>query len=279
VPALYPGRARAAMTVGVNPAPAEYRRWFPRLAAAPADTRVHFGPGEPLRAACPAIVDLPAGTLPWCSHADEIPVADISAFWSELIGRCDPGPDRRLKWTFRPCGESYDRIRYLTYWRDLRRAYDDHPLQDRIELINIHTLHPRYSSADINWRHWMLPGITHIDGWACIMPPHKVYRPAVSFFALPVAASREFAVPFCIAECAAGLCPGDVTGAGRAAWLRESLTFLERRGCRSVGLTCTAESIGGRRADYRPHDAATLEEWRAALDYYQPIPTGAHHHG
>ena len=59
------------MHVGVN-------RWFPKFTTAPAYTRVFFAPGEGLARIDGARVGgIPPATLPWISHKDEVPLAQV----------------------------------------------------------------------------------------------------------------------------------------------------------------------------------------------------------
>lgn len=266
----------APMQVGVNVKPEEYTKWFPRFSTAPAFTRVFWSPGKGLGPVNgPAITGLPRGTLPWVSHKDEVPVSEVGAYWSKLLAAVNPGltstgEPRKLPWTFRHEGEDYDRIRFTAYWRDLRMMWNDHPQQDRIELVNIHTLYPSRWKSGVNWRQWMLPGIAHIDGWDCYPPQNFAsYEPPASIFGLPIAAAKEFGMPFCIPEWGSGLRGGD-PGDRRAAWFGEGLAYLAANGCRYVGLWCSTEELGGQFVDYRPTDAATLAAWNTALARYKP---------
>lgn len=254
------------MEVGANISPDEYQDFFPRFKVPPAFTRVFFPNGKglaPVKA--PAIANLPAGTLPWCSHKDEVPVREVGAYWTKLLDAVKPAPGRVLRWTFRHEGEDYPRDKYMAYWRDLRLMWNDHPAQARIELVNIHTLYPSRWKIGVNWREWMLPGIAHVDGWDCYPPQNfPSYEPPESLFGLPLSASYEFGMPFAIGEWGTNLRAGD-SGAKRAAYMTEGLTWLAARGCRAVGLWGSKEELGGQFVDYRPSDKHTLGAWNAGF--------------
>ncbi len=261
------------MGVGVNLPQAEYSRWFPKFTTPPAFTRTFFPPGKPL-GITPAITGLPAGTLPWASHKDEEPVQKVGAFWTKLLAlpavAAEVAKGRKVPYTFRHEGEDYPLQKWLAYWRDIRRMWEDHPQRDAIELVNIHTLYPSRWKTGVNWRQWMLPGVAHIDGWDCYPPSNfPSYEPPQSLFGLPVAAAREFGMPFCIPEWGSGLRAGD-RGPARAAWFTDGLQFLEVSGCRYVGLWCSTETLGGQYVDYRPTDKETLQVWNDALRIYRP---------
>src|SRR6478609_964187 len=147
------------LVVGVNVKPDEYSRWFPRFTTPPAFTRVFFPAGKGLyKLNAQSITGLPKGTLPWCSHKDEVPVKQVGDYWTALLQQVKPAPGRKIQWTFRHEGEDYDRTKFHKYWRDLRMMWNDHPQRDRVELVNIHTLYPsRWKSMNTDWRKWMLP--------------------------------------------------------------------------------------------------------------------------
>jgi hypothetical protein len=261
-----------ALEVGVNVTPAEYSKWFPKFTTAPAFTRVFFPAGKGLyKPTVAPITGLPQGTLPWCSHKDEVPVKEVGKYWTALLAQVKPAPGRKLQWTFRHEGEDYDRTKFLNYWRDLRLMWEDHPQKDRIELVNIHTLYPsRWKAMTTDWRKWMLPGVTHIDGWDCYPPQaFDVYEPPGSIFGLAVAASREFGMPYCIPEWGVGLRGGD-KGDRRAAYFNDGFNYLSATGCRYLGLWCSSETLGGKFVDYRPHDKPTLGVWNAAFAKHTP---------
>lgn len=259
------------MHVGVNPRPDEYRVWFPKFSTPPAYCRVFFSPGEGLASIGGARVGgVPPGTLPWISHKDEVPVAQVGAYWTELIAARQPTREHPLRWTFRHEGEDYPHDKWVAYWSDLRLMWEDHPQRDLIELVNIHTLYPsRWKSATTNWRRWMLPGVAHLDGWDCYpLLSFDDYEPAASLLGLPVAASREFGMPYCIPELGTHLRGGD-KGPGRAAWFSECLQYLDRTGCRYVGFWCSRETLSGKLIDYRPTDTHTLAVWNQAFAAYR----------
>jgi hypothetical protein len=265
------GRITAGpMHVGVNPRYDEYALWFGKFTAPPAYTRVFSAPGEGLAPINGARVGgIPSDTIPWISHKDEVPITEVVDYWSRLIEARAPSSNRPLRWTFRHEGEDSDHTRWTAYWRDLRLAWEDFERRDLVELVNIHTLYPsRWSVTVTNWRRWMLPQAAHLDGWDCY-PSREVYEPPGSLLGLPVAASREFGMPYCVPELGSPLRGGD-TGALRAAWFTECLDYLAATGCRYVGFWCSKETLGGKIVDYRPHDTPTLAAWNAAFAKYRP---------
>lgn len=260
---MTPIKQTIPMTIGIGMDPEKYGVWLPRFAPGlPGFARVFAKPGAGLPDLDGrAIGDLPSGCLPWISHKDQVPLADVRAYWDEMARIYAPIPGRRFRWTyFHEAAPMLDdgRRRYLDYLAQLAAAAEAFPW---IEIVQIQSNYAMRWRSDTRWDAWLLPEIA--IGFDCYAPAFGVgapYEPPASMFGLLQHAVREFKAPaWYVPELGADAWHG---GNKRSSWLGECIHYLQQAGCSAVGLWC--------KDAYAPSDPATLALYRAALNH-EPI--------
>lgn len=238
------------MDIGVTLSPADYGT-YAHLNTPPAFARVFSPPGAGLpRLQGHAIAQLPAGTVPWISHKDQVPVADLVTCWAAL-GEAYPG--KVIPWTYHHEAAPLDeagRLDYLTYWEELLHATLDYP---HIEGVQIQTNYAMRWRPDTDWRKWIIAGVSL--GFDCYPLQHYRYEPPESMFGVLLEARLEFGVPaWGVPELGADAREGQ----DRGAWLKECVTYLDTVDCHYVGLW-------GAGTTYAPHDQDLLDAFNTMV--------------
>lgn len=108
------------------------------------------------------------------------------------------------------------------------------------------------------------PGSAAVDvlGWDCYNQSWKkgAYADAASMFANVLSTSASTGKPFGVAEFGSQLIAGDSSGAGRAAWLKASGSYLAAH--HAAFVTYFDSPVSN---DYRLRDAASIAAWRSVV--------------
>lgn len=257
---------RKTISIGLNPTPTEYTRWFQAIDPGHAAfTRVYSPPDHGLPSIDGyAIAYLPDGTYPAVSHKDRVPIDKIHAYWLALREKYQPPAGRPIYWI--PQHEhapASDRTEYLAYLRDVVDAARQHA--PWIEVVQVQSNYAMRWRADTNWRDWLLPGVSlSFDTFPTAFGVGQPYEPVESAFGLLLAAAKEIGAPrFGAMEFGAEV--RDQNPLARANYIRNGVAYLDEIGADFVGLWCSKETRGYQHYDYRPIDAATLRAYQELL--------------
>jgi hypothetical protein len=107
-------------------------------------------------------------------------------------------------------------------------------------------------------------GVNYIDvlGWDCynqIWAKGQYIAPATQFAGV-LAESKATGKPFAITEFGSQIAVGDTAGAGRAAWLKASATYLSKQG--AVAVTYFDSPVSN---EYRLLDSNSLNAWTSVV--------------
>lgn len=251
------------MDIGLNVNVHDYTQWLSALSPSiPAFSRIYVPPRGKLPefGQAATIVGLPVGTIPWISHKDPLPLSVVADYWDTLPRLA--GARDRYRWTYAheaaPLTPQGAR-EFRNYWARLVEMHAEHPRAGEIELVDIQTAYALRFQPDVNFRDYVIPGITF--GLDCY--PRAFgdgYEPPESLFALAETVHREYGVDWCVPELGAEPRAGE----NRAVWFRDALEYLRGAGCTAVGLWCGTETRSRVFYDYRP-DTATLAVWKVAI--------------
>jgi hypothetical protein len=176
-----------------------------------------------------------------------------------------------------------DRDVYWTYYHEPEdniaagefTAADYRAAWQRISALENRAQNPRlhatlilmcYSLSAYSGRHFTdyYPGAASIDvlGWDCYNQGwgKGLYYSPASMFAAVLAESTATGKPYAVTEFGSQVVAGDTTGAGRAAWLRASGSYLAQQHALFVTYFDSPHSN-----DYRLLDIPSLQAWTAVI--------------
>lgn len=266
--AARPDPPERPLAVGLSTAVENYAAWhllFPGFAGG----RVFIGPGEGLLPwDDPKVTGMPATAQPWISFKD---YPTDKAFVAYLRAATRPV---KLSWFHERDNNTPQshaaRMDFFARQRHLADIVVDvgQPLVEwmsppqTLQWTAATTTTNGKVKGDGNWRLWW-PGSGRGSVWDCYADSWADRYPDVQeLFRIPLEAAEGTGRELYVAELGAVKMPSDVSGAGRAAFIRDCVAFLRERRAVYAAWWCEF-GIGGR--DFRLLDTPSADAWRAAI--------------
>jgi len=155
---------------------------------------------------------------------------------------------------------------YRAGWATTQAARDAHPNGHLVTTVSVLTRYAEVHKA-YRWQDWACKAdgtpVADWMSWDCYLDVTDRYTDPATFFAPPLAAAKALGTPWGVSELGALRLASDPTGAGRAAWITDCVTYLREAGCRFVAWWCGPGKDG--RTFHLDSYVPELAAWRAAV--------------